>query len=68
MSYDVLSIRQQFPMLKNKMMQDKPLVYLDNCSTTFKPQCVIDAMNSYYTDLNANSHRGDYDLLYHMDC
>ncbi|MFA6675631.1 MAG: cysteine desulfurase [Bacilli bacterium] len=68
MSYDVLKIRQQFPMLKNKLMQGKPLVYLDNCSTTFKPQCVIDAIDSYYQDLTANSHRGDYDLLYHMDC
>lgn len=67
--HDIKEIRQQFPMLNShKTMQGKPLVYLDNCSTTFKPQCVIDAITSYYTDLNANSHRGDYDLLYHMDC
>ncbi len=65
--YDVYEIRKQFPMLKGKSMQGKPLVYLDNASTTFKPQCVIDAMNSYYTDKTANSHRGDYDLLYNMD-
>ena len=43
--YDVYKIREQFPMLTNNIkMQNKPLVFLDNCSTTFKPQCVIDAI------------------------
>lgn len=66
--YDVYEIRKQFPMLcGNKTMQGKPLVYLDNCSTTFKPQCVIDAVTKYYSEMTANSHRGDYDLLYNMD-
>ena len=66
--YDVYKIRKLFPMLQGKTMQGKPLVYLDNASTTFKPQCVIDAVSSYYTEMNANAHRGDYDLLYKMDC
>ena len=65
--YDLKKIREQFPMLNNKKMQGHDLVYLDNASTTFKPQCVIDAMNSYYTNETANSHRGDYDLLANMD-
>ena len=66
--YDVYEIRKLFPMLsKGHLMQGKPLVYLDNASTTFKPQCVIDACDKYYTDMTANSHRGDYDLLYNMD-
>ena len=65
--YDVYEIRKQFPMLNDKKMQNKPLVYLDNASTTFKPQRVIDAISKYYTDYNANSHRGDYDLAYNMD-
>ena len=66
--YDLKDIRKQFPMLNNNLkMQGKDLVYLDNASTTFKPQCVIDAMNRYYTTMTANSHRGDYDLLYNMD-
>lgn len=65
--YDVYEIRKLFPMLQGKTMQNKPLVYLDNASTTFKPQCVIDAVTKYYTDQTANSHRGDYDLLYKMD-
>lgn len=65
--YDVYKIREQFPMLQNKKMQNKPLVYLDNSSTTFKPQCVIDAITNYYTNATANSHRGDYDLAYNAD-
>ena len=66
--YNVDEIRKHFPMLNgDKKMQGKPLVYLDNASTTFKPQCVIDAMNDYYMNRTANSHRGDYDLLYDMD-
>lgn len=65
--YDVYEIRKQFPMLQNKTMQGKLLVYLDNASTTFKPQCVIDAINEYYKEYTANSHRGDYDLLYKVD-
>ena len=51
--YDVYKIRKEFPMLTNDIkMQNKPLTFLDNCSTTFKPQCVIDAMNDYYTKYN----------------
>ena len=66
--YDVYKIREQFPMLNNDIkMQNKPLTFLDNCSTTFKPQCVIDAMNEYYTKYNSNSHRGDYDLSVNAD-
>ena len=66
--YDVYEIRKQFPMLTNDVkMQNKPLVFLDNCSTTFKPQCVIDAEMEYYTKQNSNSHRGDYDLSYQAD-
>lgn len=65
--YDVYKIRKDFPMLNNKTMQGKPLVFLDNASTTFKPQCVIDAVTRYYTEMNSNTHRGDYDLCFEMD-
>lgn len=65
--YDIDKIRQDFPMLQNKKMQNKPLIFLDNASTTFKPQCVIDKMNEYYTEMTSNSHRGDYDLCYNID-
>lgn len=65
--FDVYKIREHFPMLKGKKMQGKPLVFLDNASTTFKPQCVIDAEMRYYQETNANSHRGDYDLSFTVD-
>ena len=45
--FDVFKIRQDFPMLHNRTMQSHPLVYLDNAATTFKPQCVIDAVVRY---------------------
>ena len=59
---DIEKIRQDFPMIRNgTTMQGKPLVYLDNASTTFKPDAVIQAVTDYYTKETANSHRGDYD-------
>lgn len=64
--FDVNKIRQDFPMLKAKM-QKHPLVFLDNASTTMKPKCVVDAINQYYLSETSNSHRGDYDLCYHVD-
>ena len=63
---NVEEIRRDFPMLSNTM-QGKPLIYLDNAATTFKPKCVIDAVTSYYTTFNANCHRGDYDLSHDVD-
>ena len=55
--FDVKAIRNDFPMLREgKMMQGHPLVFLDNASTTFKPDCVIDAMDEYYKELTSNSH------------
>lgn len=65
--FDVYEIRKQFPMLNNKTMQGKPLTFLDNASTTFKPYKVIDAINKYYSEITSNSHRGDYDLCHNMD-
>ena len=66
--YEIKKIRSDFPMLNpNKKMQGKPLVWLDNASTTFKPKQVIDAINYYYTEATSNSHRGDYDLCFAMD-
>lgn len=65
---DIKEIRSHFPMLNsNKTMQNHTLVYLDNASTTFKPQCVIDAVVDYYSNYSVNSHRGDYDLAHVVD-
>ena len=63
--FDPVKVRQDFPMLRQgKTMQGHPLVYLDNASTTFKPDCVIEAMDHYYREETSNSHRGDYDLCF----
>ena len=65
---DPYKIRKDFPMYRNNtQMQGKPLVWLDNASTTFKPDCVIQAVTDYYSKETANSHRGDYDLCYNAD-
>ena len=58
-TFDVRKIREDFPILKQKM-HGKPLVYLDNAATSQKPQVVIDALDHYYTQDNANIHRGVY--------
>ncbi|MDP2630217.1 MAG: cysteine desulfurase [Candidatus Uhrbacteria bacterium] len=54
-------IKKEFPIFKRKI-NGKPLVYLDNASTTQKPQCVIDALSDFYTSHNANIHRGIHAL------
>lgn len=54
---DVARVRADFPILR-RQVHGKPLVYLDNAATTQKPQQVLDALTRYYTDLNANVHRG----------
>lgn len=57
------NIRDQFPILAEKK-DGKRLVYLDNGATTQKPQHVIDAIVRYYTEQNANVHRGLYKLAH----
>jgi len=54
---DIQKIREDFPILK-RQVNGKPLIYLDNGATTQKPKQVIDAIMSYYTDMNSNVHRG----------
>jgi cysteine desulfurase / selenocysteine lyase len=66
--FDPYKIREDFPMYRNHIqMQKHPLVWLDNASTTFKPDCVLEAVSRYYTHETSNSHRGDYDLCFHVD-
>lgn len=59
--FDVHSLRKQFPAL-NREVKGKPLVYFDNAATTQKPQSVIDALVNYYSNYNANIHRGIHTL------
>lgn len=54
-------IRKEFPILKSSFL-GKKLVYLDSATTTQKPLVVIDRLNKYYREENANIHRGPYDL------
>ena len=58
---DIDAIRRQFPIL-NREVKGKTLVYFDNAATAQKPQSVIDALISYYTQYNANVHRGIHTL------
>jgi cysteine desulfurase / selenocysteine lyase len=52
--YDVAAVRQDFPFLKTGT------VYLDSANTSQRPRQVIEAMEAYYTQFNANIHRGAY--------
>ena len=59
--FDVQKIRKDFPILL-RTMNGKPLIYFDNGATTQKPQQVIDAIVKYYTEQNANIHRGVHSM------
>tara|TARA_Y100001933_G_scaffold200032_1_gene201132 strand:- start:2530 stop:3786 length:1257 start_codon:yes stop_codon:yes gene_type:complete len=56
-SFDVERVRRDFPVLQEQI-RGKELVYLDNAATTQKPLKVADALQRYYTNENANIHRG----------
>ena len=56
-NFDPNQIREDFPIYTNS---EVPLVYLDNAATTQRPQAVLDAVNKYYTEFNANVHRAVY--------
>jgi len=55
------SVRDDFPILSRRV-HGKPLVYLDSAATSQKPRRVIDALVRYYTEYNANVHRGIYEM------
>lgn len=59
--FDVQKVRADFPILSQKV-NGKPLVYFDNGATSQKPQVVIDAISKYYSEINANIHRGVHTL------
>lgn len=61
MPFNIQKIRNDFPILKRKV-NGYPLVYLDNAATSQKPQQVIDAIVDYYSNYNANIHRGVHTL------
>ena len=59
--FDVTAIRKDFPILSRKV-NGRPLVYLDNAATSQKPKQVIDSIVDYYSNYNANIHRGVHAL------
>lgn len=52
-----MNFKDEFPILR-----ERKISYLDSGATTQKPQCVIDAIENYYKEYNANPHRGAYSL------
>ena len=55
------AIREDFPIL-SRTVHGKPLVYLDSTASSQKPHAVIESMSAYYQTINANVHRGVYEL------
>ncbi|MCE1254035.1 MAG: cysteine desulfurase [Anaerolineae bacterium] len=60
--FDVNKIRKDFPVLDREVSKGVPLVYLDSTATSQKPVAVIDVMDRYYREYNANIHRGVHRL------
>ena len=56
-NFDVEAVRKDFPILSREV-HGNPLIYLDSAATSQKPQMVIDTLVRYYTEINANVHRG----------
>ena len=59
--FSVNEIRKDFPILE-RSVNGKPLVYFDNAATSQTPQVVIDTIVDYYSNYNANIHRGVHSL------
>ena len=59
--FPIEKIRKDFPILQ-RTVNGKPLVYFDNAATSQTPKVVIDAIVNYYTNYNANIHRGVHTL------
>ncbi|HDS00451.1 MAG TPA: aminotransferase class V-fold PLP-dependent enzyme, partial [candidate division Zixibacteria bacterium] len=55
------NIKAEFPEL-NRVINSKPVVFLDSAATSQKPMRVIDKLVEYYSNYNANVHRGVYSL------
>ena len=61
MSFSAEQVKNDFPIL-TQIVNDEPLVYLDNAATTQKPTAVLAALETYYREANANVHRGVHTL------
>lgn len=61
MSFDVAAIKADFPIF-DRLINGKPLVYLDSGATSQKPRAVLDAMDDYYRNHSASVNRSAYQL------
>ena len=61
MSFNVSVLKKDFPLLSREE-NGEPLIYLDSAATSQKPQKVLEVVDSYYREINANVHRGAYRL------
>lgn len=61
-TFDVATIKRDFPLLGHPGVNGKPVVYLDSASSSQKPRAVLDAMENLYETTYANVHRGVYAL------
>lgn len=59
-----LDLHDEFPIYKNVLLDNQPLIYFDSGATTLRPQSVIDAINYYYQNVSASSHSHEYKLAY----
>jgi cysteine desulfurase/selenocysteine lyase len=59
--FDITKIRKDFPIL-DREINGKPLIYFDNAATSQKPRAVINSIVDYYSNYNANIHRGVHTL------
>lgn len=62
MAFDVIRIRTDFPILNRETRPGVPVVYLDSTATSQKPVAVLEAMDAFYRQTNANIHRGVHTL------
>jgi cysteine desulfurase/selenocysteine lyase len=62
MGFDVTQIRDDFPILNREIRPGVPVVYLDSTATSQKPAAVIEAMDAFYRQSNANINRGVHTL------
>ena len=60
--FDAYALREEFPILKERVHGGKRLVWLDNAATTQKPQTVIDRLSYFYEHENSNIHRAAHTL------
>jgi cysteine desulfurase/selenocysteine lyase len=58
---DPVALRADFPILEQRI-NGRPLIYLDSAATSQKPRAVIEAVDRYYREYNANVHRGIYTI------